>query len=484
MNYNCTLLTDFYQINMMYAHYKRGTMNKRVVFDLFYRKNPCKNGFALAAGLEQAIEFIESLHFNEDDLAYLKQIGPYEPAFIDLLKNFSFTGTIWAIPEGTVVFPNEPLLRVDTRVFEAHLIETALLNIINHQTLIATKAARVVHAAGDDPVLEFGLRRAQGPDAGLYGTRASYIGGVHATSNVLAGKIFGIPVQGTHAHAYVQSFDTELNAFRAFAESFPDNAVFVVDTYDTLQSGVPNAIQVFRELKERLGREPLNYGIRLDSGDLAYLSKEARSMLDEAGFHKAKIVASGDLDEYLIRDLKMQGAKINVWGVGTHLITSKDCPALGGVYKICAEEEGGILEPRIKISENPEKITNPGLKKVVRFYSNKTGKALADLIMLADEENPSGSYEIFHPIYTLKRKTLHNYQIEELLVPIFERGKCVYDKPSLTEIRKRAENQLSQFSPEILRLTNPHEYHVDLSKTLWELKNKMIMKTKYNVELD
>jgi len=484
LNYNTTLLTDFYQINMMYAHFAKGTKDKRVVFDLYFRKTPCNNGYAIAAGLEQAIEYIKSLRFTEEEIRYLKSIDNYSEDFLNELQNLRFTGNLWAVPEGTFVFPHEPLVRVESRLFEAHLIETALLNIINHQTLIATKAARVVHAAGDDPVLEFGLRRAQGPDAGLYGSRASYIAGVAATSNVLAGQKFGIPVQGTHAHAYVQSFPSELEAFRAFTEIFPDNAVLVVDTYDSLYSGIPNAIQVFKELRQKLGRDPKNFGIRLDSGDLAYLSKEARKQLDQAGFPNARIVASGDLDENLIRDLKMQGAKIDVWGVGTQLITAKDCPALGGVYKLSAEEENGVLQPRIKVSENPTKITNPGVKKLVRFYSNKSGRALADVIMLNDEEVPTGKYEIFHPVYTLKRKVLHNYYTEELLKPIFENGRLVYELPTLSEIRARVKRQTQVFSPEIQRLTNPHEYHVDLSEPLWQLKNRMIAKAKPHVELE
>jgi len=484
LNYNTTLLTDFYQINMMYAHFAKGTKDKRVVFDLYFRKTPCDNGYAIAAGLEQAIEYIKSLRFTEEEIRYLKSIDNYSEEFLNELQNLRFTGNLWAVPEGTFVFPHEPLVRVESRLFEAHLIETALLNIINHQTLIATKAARVVHAAGDDPVLEFGLRRAQGPDAGLYGSRASYIAGVAATSNVLAGQKFGIPVQGTHAHAYVQSFPSELEAFRAFTEIFPDNAVLVVDTYDSLYSGIPNAIQVFKELRQKLGRDPKNFGIRLDSGDLAYLSKEARKQLDQAGFPNARIVASGDLDENLIRDLKMQGAKIDVWGVGTQLITAKDCPALGGVYKLSAEEENGVLQPRIKVSENPTKITNPGVKKLVRFYSNNSGRALADVIMLNDEKVPTGKYEIFHPVYTLKRKVLHNYYTEELLKPIFENGRLVYELPTLSEIRARVKKQTQVFSPEIQRLTNPHEYHVDLSEPLWQLKNRMIAKAKPHVELE
>lgn len=478
MTRNLTLLTDFYQMNMMYAHFKHGNIRKKVVFDLFFRSTPCNNGYAIAAGLEQAIRYVESIRFTDEDLVYLRQVGKYDDDFLRFLSNFRFTGDLWAIPEGTYVFPHEPLVRVEAPVVEAHLLETTLLNLINHQTLIATKAARIVHAAGKDPVLEFGLRRAQGPDAGIYGARATYIAGVHSTSNVLAGETFGIPISGTNSHAYVLSFASELDSFRSYLEIFPDQAVLVVDTYDTLHSGVPNAITAFRELFARLGREPKSYGIRLDSGDLAYLSKAARKMLDDAGFKTAKIFASGDLDENLIRDLKMQGAKIDAWGVGTHLITSKDCPALGGVYKLSAEEEDGVLKPRIKVSENPEKITNPGVKKVIRFISNQTGRALADLIMLAEEEIPAGPIEIFHPVYTMKRKWVRDYRVEELLQPIFKQGKLVYTLPTLEEIRQRAKEQAELFAPEILRLTNPHEYHVDLSQRLWDLKNEMIRQVK------
>ncbi|HEY8343196.1 MAG TPA: nicotinate phosphoribosyltransferase [Calditerricola sp.] len=473
---NLTMLTDLYQLNMMYAYWKSGIADKRVVFDLYFRRPPFGNGYAVCAGLEQALEAVLSLAFTEDDLAYLKSIHPYEEAFLDELRRFRFTGDIWAIPEGTVVFPYEPLLRVEARVFEAQLLETALLNLVNHQTLIATKAARVVEAASGDGVLEFGLRRAQGPDAGLYGARAAYIGGAEATSNVLAGKRFGIPVRGTHAHAFVMSFPSELEAFRAFAAAFPNNAVLLVDTYDTLRSGVPNAIRVGQELRAR-GYDLA--GIRLDSGDLAYLSKEARRMLDAAGFTKTRIVASSDLDELLIRDLKVQGAAIDTWGVGTHLITAKDDPALTGVYKLVAEEENGRLIPRIKVSENPGKVTIPGKKKVIRFYDRDTGEALADLIMLHDEPVPTGEpFEIFDPVHPYRRKTLSNYEARELLVPVVIGGQPVYDLPSLDEVRRYSREELSRFSPEVRRLVNPHEYPVDLSEALWNLRNRLLLEAR------
>ncbi|TCS83711.1 nicotinate phosphoribosyltransferase [Tepidibacillus fermentans] len=467
---NLTMLTDYYQINMMYAHFKNDLLDKEVVFDVFYRKNPCGGGYAIFAGLEQVVEYIQNIRFTKEDVDYLATVHDYDPDFLQYLLDFRFTGEIWAAPEGTIVFPNEPILKVRTNVLEAQLIETTILNIINHQTLIATKASRVVYAADGDPVLEFGLRRAQGPDAGIYGARAAYIGGVSATSNVLAGKMFSIPIRGTHAHAYVQSYPSELEAFIAFAQAFPDNASLLVDTYDTLNSGVPNAIKTFKMMKERLGDQFQNFGIRLDSGDMAYLSKQARKMLDEAGFPDAKIVASNDLDELLIRDLKLQGAKIDIWGVGTNLITSRDCPSLGGVYKLVAEKEGDQLVPKIKISENPEKITTPGCKKVVRFYDRSTKKAILDLIMLEDEPIPQQDFIAFDPINIWKKKMIRNFVSKEILIPIFQSGQLVYSLPTLKEIRDYAKQELQTISEEMKRLHNPHIYHVDLSKKLWDLK--------------
>ncbi|WP_202079927.1 nicotinate phosphoribosyltransferase [Caldalkalibacillus salinus] len=478
MKQNLTMLTDYYQINMMYAYYRNEKMHQDVVFDLFFRKTPGKSGYAISAGLEQVVEYIQSLSFTEEDLQYLHDSCGYEKAFINLLRDFKFTGEIYAVPEGTVVFPHEPIVRVKTSIFEAQLIETALLNIVNHQTLIATKASRVVESADDGMVMEFGLRRAQGPDAGLYGSRAAYIGGVQATSNVLAGKKFGIPVKGTHSHAFVQSYPTEKEAFDVFAETYPDNCILLVDTYDTLGSGVPHAIETFRKMKETLGDKFTHYGIRLDSGDLAYMSKEARKQLDEAGFPEAIIVASSDLDEYLIRELKGQGAKIDAWGVGTNLITSKDSPALGGVYKLVAEEEEGVLQPKIKVSENPEKVTTPAYKKVVRFYDKNTKKALVDLVMLEEEQIPDKDFIAFDPVNTWKKKKVHNFEAQELLVPIFKEGKLVYDLPSLDDIQAYTKEQKQRFSPEIRRLVNPHVYHVDLSEPLWELKRDLLSQAK------
>lgn len=471
---NWTLLTDLYQINMMYAYFKDGKKDQEVVFDLFYRKNPCGNGYAIAAGLEQVIEYLSQLCFTQEDIDYLRETYQFEEEFLDLLRSLRFTGELYAIPEGSVVFPKEPLIRIKASVIEAQLIETTVLNIVNHQTLIATKASRIAEAAADSTILEFGLRRAQGPDAGLYGARAAFIGGAHATSNVLAGKLFHIPVKGTHAHSYVQSYPSELEAFEAFAQTFPTNCILLVDTYDTLQSGVPNAIAVFQKMKEKFGDQFTNFGIRLDSGDLAFLSKETRKMLDAAGFPKATIVASSDLDEFLIRELIGQEAKIDAWGVGTNLITSHNCPALGGVYKLVAEEENGQLKPKIKVSENSEKITTPAYKKVVRFLSKQNSKPLVDLIMLADEPIPTKEFIAFDPINTWKRKKIKDFEAKELLVPVFKAGKLVYTCPSLQVIQDYSKKEKAGFSAEMRRLVNPHTYHVDLSEPLWQLKNKLL----------
>ncbi|GEN34609.1 nicotinate phosphoribosyltransferase [Aneurinibacillus danicus] len=468
---NLTMSTDLYQINMMYAYYKKGMDRQRTVFDVFFRKAPCGNGYAVFAGLEQVLDYIENIRFTEEDIAYLRSVYPYEEGFLDMLRNFRFTGSISAMKEGTIVFPGEPLIRIEAPVCEAQLIETTMLTIINHQTLIATKAARIVGAAKGDIVLEFGLRRAQGADAGYYGARAAYIGGVHATSNVMAGRDFGIPVRGTHAHSFVQLFEHELDAFTAYSEAFPDETVLLVDTYDTLGVGIPHAIKLGLAMKEK-GKKLL--GIRLDSGDLAYLSKEARRMLDDAGLEDVAIIASSDLDEHLIQDLKSQEAQITIWGVGTNLITSSDCPALGGVYKLAAVEKDGEWLPRLKISENPTKITNPGYKQVVRFYDLATDRPLADLIALEDEEIPRDKITLFHPLFPHKRKTICNYRIESLLHPMIERGQRCYKTPSLDDIREYSRKDLARFSPEIKRLTNPHEYHVDLSQKLWDLKQRLI----------
>lgn len=472
--YNLTMLTDLYQLTMGNGYFENG-MEEEAVFDLFFRKKEGFYSYALAAGLDQIIDYIQNFRFEPDDIAYLRSLHLFSEDFLDYLSKLRFTGDIYAIEEGTPVFPSEPLLRVKAPIIQAQLVETALLTIINHQTLIATKAHKICAAAGDgDAVMEFGLRRAQGPDAGLYGARAAVIGGCGGTSNVLTGQLFDVPVKGTHAHSWIMSFDSELEALRAYAKMFPDACVLLVDTYDTLRSGVPNAITVFQELRES-GHEPI--GIRLDSGDLAYLSKQARRMLDEAGFENATICASSDLDEELIYDLRMQGAKIDTWGVGTKLITSEDMPSLGGVYKLSAMEKDGNLIPKIKLSDNNEKITNPGLKKVVRLLDSRFHKAIADLIMLDEEElDPSEPLVIFDPVQTWKSMTLRDYVPIELLKPVFLRGKLVYPRKTVSEIKEFAKQQLDMLWDEYKRVRNPHKYKVDLSQKLYDLKSEMIEK--------
>lgn len=471
------LLTDLYELTMMQGYFTTGAYNKKVVFDLYYRKNPSGNGYAVTAGLQQVIEYINGLRFTKDDIDYLTSLNLFSEDFIDFLKDFRFSGEIYAIPEGTVVFPHEPLLRVKAPIVEAQLLETALLNIINHQSLIATKASRVVWAAQGDPVMEFGLRRAQGPDAGVLGARAAVIGGCCGTSNVLTGKLFDVPVKGTHAHSWVMSFPNEITAFRAYAKLFPDNCLLLVDTYNTLKSGVPNAIKVFQEMKAA-GMLKGKYGIRLDSGDLAYLSKCAKVMLEEAGFGDAIISASSDLDENLIASLKSQGAKINLWGVGTKLITSDDCPAFGGVYKLAAEEdENGTFVPKIKLSNNPGKVTNPGIKKVFRFYDKNTDKIKADLIALEHETVDESQDMVIRDSNAKWRKMeleAGTFYVKELLVPIFIDGKQVYESPQTTDIQAFCNSEKKSLWDEHLRLNNPHIVPVDLSEKLSQLKNRLI----------
>ncbi|PKM52619.1 MAG: nicotinate phosphoribosyltransferase [Firmicutes bacterium HGW-Firmicutes-7] len=476
-NLDLTLLTDFYQLTMMQGYIENDKEDQLVVFDLFFRSNPHDGSFSIAAGLHQAIDYINNLSFSNEDIKYLRSLDIFNEHFLAYLKSFKFTGDLYSVVEGTIIFPNEPFLKVIAPIVQAQLIETALLNIINHQSLIATKASRVKWAAGDDVVLEFGLRRAQGPDAGILGARAAVIGGCSATSNVLAGKLFDIPVKGTHAHSWVMSFNSELAAFRAYAKQYPTTCLLLVDTYDTLKSGVPNAIKVFEEMRDQ-GIHLNAYGIRLDSGDLSYLSKKARIMLDQAGFKDAIISASSDLDEYLIRDLKLQGAQVNLWGVGTHLITSKDCPAFGGVYKLAAIYEKDDFVSKIKISENPDKVTNPGNKKILRIYDKKSGKIIADLIVLEHEEySEANPLILFDPKSTWKKKRLEagTYTIKELLIPIFKEGKCLYSSPSTFEIKKHCEEELSTLWDESRRLVNAQTVYVDLSQELYDLKQKMLM---------
>ena len=474
---NLTLLTDLYELTMMQGYFKNPT-DQIVVFDAFYRKNPCDGGFAIAAGLEQIIEYIRDLHFTPDDICYLRSLNMFEPEFLEYLRGFHFTGDIYAIPEGTVVFPREPLVKVIAPVMEAQLVETAILNILNHQSLIATKAARVVYAAKGDGIMEFGLRRAQGPDAGIYGARAAVIAGCVGTSNVLTGQMFGVPVKGTHAHSWIMSFPDEYTAFKTYADMYPNACILLVDTYDVLGSGVPNAIRVFKEMKAA-GLPMKGYGIRIDSGDLAYLSKKAYEMLDEAGFGDAIISASSDLDEYLIDILKAQGAKINSWGVGTNMITSKDCPAFGGVYKLAGVKtpEEKEFTPKIKLSENTEKVTNPGNKIIYRIYDKKTGKIRADLICLEGETyDENNDLIIFDPIETWKKTKLKGgtYTLRELLVKVIDKGEPCYESPSVMEIQAICKKEQETLWDETRRLVNPHEVYVDLSDKLYKIKSELL----------
>ena len=473
---NLTLLTDLYELTMMQGYYEKG-QNEKVIFDVFFRQNPCNNGYSVCAGLDQVIDYIKNLHFTYDDVDYLRGLGIFKEDFLHYLSGFHFSGDIYAIPEGTVVFPKEPLLKVVAPIMEAQLVETAILNIINHQSLIATKTSRIVFAANGDGIMEFGLRRAQGPDAGLYGARAAMIGGCVGTSNVLAGQMFDVPVMGTHAHSWIMSFPDEYTAFKTYAEMYPDNCTLLVDTYDTLKSGVPNAIRVFQEFKDA-GKSLIKYGIRLDSGDLAYLSKEARKMLDEAGFPEATICASNDLDEFLLHDLKIQGAAIDSWGVGTNLITSKDCPSFGGVYKLAAiQNEEGEFVPKIKISENTEKITNPGNKTIYRIYEKASGKIKADLICFADEViDPKQDLLLFDPMDTWKKTKLAGgtYTVREILLPIFKNGECLYKSPTLKEIAAYCREEKDTLWDETKRLFYPHRVYVDLSQKLYDVKQSLL----------
>ena len=471
-----TLLTDFYELTMMQGYYEE-KQNETVIFDVFFRQNPCGNGYSVCAGLKQVIDYVKNLNFTYEDVDYLRSLHIFSEDFLHYLSGFHFSGDIYAIPEGTVVFPKEPLLKVIAPIMEAQLVETAILNIINHQSLIATKTSRIVFAANGDGIMEFGLRRAQGPDAGLYGARAAMIGGCVGTSNVLAGQLFDVPVMGTHAHSWIMSFKDEYTAFKNYAKMYPDNCTLLVDTYDTLKSGVPNAIRVFREFKES-GHPLKKYGIRLDSGDLAYLSKEARKMLDAAGFEDATICASNDLDEFLLHDLKMQKAAIDSWGVGTNLITSKDCPSFGGVYKLAAiKNQDGEFIPKIKISENTEKITNPGNKTIYRIYDKETGKLKADLICFAGEEyDTNEDLLLFDPIETWKKTRLPGgtYTIREILVPVFINGECVYNSPSVMEIAAYCKQEKDTLWDETKRLFYPHRIHVDLSQKLYDVKKSLL----------
>ena len=471
---NLTMLCDFYELTMAYGYFKTGLCNKITYFDVFFRGIPDNGGFAIAAGLEQIVDYVKNLHFSPQDIEYLRGKDLFDEEFLNYLKDFRFTGDIYAIPEGTPVFPYEPLITVRAPAIEAQLIETYLLLQINHQSLIATKASRIVRSAQGRAVLEFGSRRAQGGDGAVLGARAAYIGGCAGTACTLTDELYGVPAGGTMAHSWVQMFDTEYDAFRTYCEIYPHNATLLVDTYDTLRSGVPNAIRVFREIL--LPQGITDFGIRLDSGDISYLSKKARKMLDEAGLTSCKIVASNSLDEYLIRDLMMQGAQIDTFGVGERLITAKSTPVFGGVYKLAAvEDEDGTIRPKIKISENTVKITNPHFKKVYRFYDKESGKALADELCVYDEKiDETVPHTIFDQNATWKTKTLSSFTVRELQVPIFKNGECVYQVPALDAVKAYCADQLETLWDEVKRFENPHTYYVDLSEKLWYVKSGLL----------
>lgn len=471
---NYTLLCDFYELTMGNGYFKNGMKDRICYFDIFFRRIPDGGGFAIAAGLEQAIDYIKKLSFSGEDIAFLRSKGIFSEEFLDYLRNFHFSGDIYAVPEGTPVFPHEPLMTVRAPAIEAQLVETYLLLILNHQSLIATKANRIVRAAQGRAISEFGSRRAQGADGAVLGARAAYIAGCTGTACTLTDKEYGVPATGTMAHSWVQMFDDEYTAFKTYCELYPTNSTLLVDTYNVLKSGVPNAIRAFKEVL--LPRGITDCAIRLDSGDITYLSKKARKMLDEAGLPGCKIVASNSLDENIIRDLLMQGAQIDAFGVGERLITSKSDPVFGGVYKLSAvEDDNGNIIPKIKISENAAKITNPHFKKVYRLFENATGKAAADLICVHDETvDESKPLELFDPDYTWKRKTLTDFTAKELLVPIFQNGVCVYSSPPVDEIREYCKKQIELQWDEVKRFENPHNYYVDLSQKLWDIKQKLL----------
>lgn len=468
-----SLLMDFYELTMANGYFKNGHKDTIAHYDLYYRSAPDDAVFSIAGGLGSVIEYIENLSFDEEELEFLSNKGIFEEEFIDYLRNFNFECDIRAVREGSIIFPNQPILTVRGPFVQAQLLETMLLILINHQSLIATKASRIVRAAQGRTVLEFGSRRAQGPDAANLGAKASYIAGAKGSANTLSDFEYGVPALGTMAHSWVQSFDSEYEAFKTYTQTYPNNAILLVDTYNTLKSGIPNAIKVFDEVLKPLGIE--NPGIRLDSGDLAYLSKEARKMLDEAGWPKASIAASNSLDEFKIRDIISQGGQIDTFGVGERLITSKSQPVFGGVYKLVAVEKDGVVTPKIKVSENVEKITTPGLKQTYRIYDKDTNKAKADLITLIDEEiDESKPLTIFHPIHTWKRTTLENFYVKPQLVDIYKNGKLVYENPSIDEVRAYAKEELDTLWDEYKRFDSPQIYKMDLSEKLWTLKNDLL----------
>lgn len=475
---NLSMLCDFYELTMSGGYFKNGFYKRMTYFDVFFRTVPDGGGFAIAAGLEQIVEYIEQLHFSAEDIEYLRSKNCFEEDFLAYLREFKFTGDIYAVPEGTPIFPNEPILTVRAPAIEAQLIETYLLLAINHQSLIATKANRIVRAAQGRAVLEFGSRRAQGADGAIIGARAAYIGGCAGTACTLTDEMYGVPAGGTMAHSWVQMFDNEYEAFKSYCELYPHNATLLVDTYNTLKSGVPNAIRAFKEVLWPQGIKEC--GIRLDSGDISYLSKKARKMLNDAGLNECKIVASNSLDEHLIRDLMMQGAQIDAFGVGERLITSKSTPVFGGVYKLAAvENENGEITPKIKVSENTVKITNPHFKKVYRLFDNESGKALADELCLYNETiSENQPHTIFDPNAAWKTKTLVNFTAKELQIPVFRNGKCVYKLPPLKKIQAYCAQQVDTLWDEVKRFENPHTYYVDLSKQLWDVKQRLLKEVK------
>ena len=471
---NMTMLCDFYELTMGNGYFQSGYQDRITYFDVFFRTVPDNGGFAIAAGLEQAVRYIQNLHFDEDDIAYLRGRGIFCEEFLNYLRDFRFTGDIWAVPEGTPIFPREPIMTVRAPAIEAQLVETFLLLTLNHQSLIATKANRVVRAAKGRTVLEFGSRRAQGSDGAILGARAAYIGGCAGTACTISDQLYGVYAGGTMAHSWVQMFDSQYEAFKAYCEIYPDNPTLLVDTYNTLKSGVPDAIRAFNEVLKPRGLTKC--GIRLDSGDMTYLTRKARKMLDEAGWESCKISVSNSLDEYLIQDLLNQGACIDMFGVGERLITAKSEPVFGGVYKLTAvEDENGKIIPKIKISENVGKITNPHFKKLYRFFGNDTGKAIADYLCVYDETvDDSQNLEIFDPSATWKRKTVYDFTAKELLVPIFKNGELVYDLPPLKDIQKYCAEQVDTLWDEVKRFDNPHAYYVDLSQKLWDIKYDLL----------
>ena len=472
---NLTMLADFYELTMANGYFINGLVDRPAVFDMFFRKVPDGGGFAIMAGLEQLIDYLKNLKFEPEDIAFLRGKGIFNENFLNYLEHFTFTCDVWAVPEGTPIFPHEPIVVVRGPVIQAQFIETMLLLSVNHQSLIATKANRIVRAAMGRPVMEFGSRRAQGSHAAIFGARAAYIGGCAGTACAICERYYGIPAMGTMAHSWVQLFEDEYEAFKKYAEIYPQNCVLLVDTYNVLKSGIPNAIRVFNEVVVPKGFRPK--GVRIDSGDITYLSKKMRRMLDEAGFADCPIVASNSLDEEIIKDTLAQGAKIDSFGVGERLITSRSEPVFGGIYKLVATEENGVYTPKIKVSENVSKITNPGFKKVYRLFERETGKAIADVLTHHDETiDDTAPYEIFDPEHTWKRKLVTDFVAKELLVPIFRQGECVYQSPTVQEIQGYCKEQVDTLWEEVLRFENPHEYYVDLSQRLWDTKEALLKK--------